>query len=106
MDDKASDGRKRTSQSYNVKRCTAYPVTDVQTYASRIILGLVDGLLLDEPHPSVFQFLPLVKNERDERAHILKRKCRSRDAALAFVYMALCRKHTTPDEPFDESSRW
>ena len=60
-------------------------------------------MFLYKSHPPVLQLLPFVKNKRDERAHVLDRKCRSRDAALAFIHVALCCKHTTANNPLDQS---
>ena len=65
------------------------------------ILGSFDCMFLDKSHPPVFEFLPFVENNGDERAHVLNRKGRGRDAALAFMHLALCCKHTTPNKPFD-----
>jgi len=63
-------------------------------------------LFLDESHPPILQFLPLIEDKGDERAHVLDRKCWSGYAALTFVDKALCRKQTTTDEPFYDPSGW
>lgn len=60
-------------------------------------------MFLNKSHPPVFQFLPFVENKRDEGAHVLNRKSRSRDTALAFMHVALCCKHTATDKPFNQS---
>lgn len=63
-------------------------------------------MFLNKSHPPVLQFLPFVENKRDEGAHVLNRKGRSRDAALAFMHVALCCKHATTNKPFNQSPRY
>jgi hypothetical protein len=80
-------------------------MTDVKLYTRRILLRILDRLFLDKSHPSVFQFLSFVENKRDKCANVLSRKSGCRDAALAFMRLALCSMHTTPNKPFNESPR-
>jgi hypothetical protein len=78
-------------------------MTDVKLYTRRILLRIFDRLFLDKSHPSVFQFLSFVEHKRDKCAHVLNRKSGCRNAALAFMRIALCSMYTTPNKPFNQS---
>ena len=46
-------------------------MADVKLYTRKILLHILGRLLLDESHPSVFQFLSFVENKPGKCAHVL-----------------------------------
>ena len=90
-------GNSHTCDTNDIESRPTHPVANVEGH-------LLGALVLSHLHPSVFEFVSLVEDERDQCAEILNGKRRRSHSSLALVDQAFCCEHTATNEARDQST--